>query len=231
MTPICNLCGSAEFKDFNNRPKAICARCGAYERTRVLKLLLDRMDISPRTSVLHIAPERGLYTYLKPRTGHYVPCDIDVERYAHIPEIRRIDLCDASTFEGLGLFDLIIHNHVIEHVPCNWTVVMVRLHRMLKDGGHHMFSLPIYGKSYEEDLADLREAERTSRFGQYDHCRRFSPVDLQRTLGAVFRIPTNYDLESMITMEALDRANIPGRARHGMTGHSVFALCKDDLIL
>lgn len=146
MSPVCNLCGSPDFKDFNTRPKSICSRCGAYERTRVLKLMLDQLGIGPQSSVLHIAPERGLYSYLRSCVGRYVVCDIDVDRYSHIPDLRKLDLCDPKSFGDLGEFDFVIHNHVIEHVPCNWTAVMIRLHKLLGDDGVHLFSMPIYGR-------------------------------------------------------------------------------------
>lgn len=229
--PSCNLCGSPEFNELNGRPNAICAKCGAYERTRIMKLSLDRMTIGPETAILHLAPERGLYSWLSARSKAYIAGDIDLERYAHIPSIRKIDLCDAKTFEGLGPFDLIIHSHVIEHVPCNWTVVMQRLHRLLKPGGRHVFSLPIYGQAYEEDLSALSEEAKTKRFGQFDHCRRFSPNDLHATLGAVFRIPETYDLVRDFGEDALRAANIPETAWRGFSGHSVFFIGKDEALV
>jgi phosphoglycolate phosphatase len=231
MTPACNLCGSHEFSELNGRPNAYCAKCGAYERTRIMKLSLDQMKIGPETAILHLAPERGLFTWLSVQSRAYVAGDIDVARYAHIPSIRRIDLCDASTFENLGPFDLIIHSHVIEHVPCNWTVVMVRLHRLLKPGGFHVFSLPIYGEAYEEDLSALSEEAKTKRFGQFDHCRRFSPKDLPATLGAVFRLPPAYDLVRDFGADVLRAANIPETAWRGYSGHSVFVVGSDDVLI
>lgn len=231
MTPACNLCGSTEFREMNGRANAYCARCGSYERTRVLKLALDRLGVSPEAAVLHLAPERGLSEWLRARVRRYVAADIDPATYPHIADILRIDLCDPAALDGLGPFDLVIHNHVIEHVPCNWTAVMLRLHRLLKPEGWHVFSLPIFGQAFEEDLSALSGEARTKRFGQFDHCRRFSPVDLQATLGAVFRIPETYDLVRDFGEEALRAANIPEAAWRGYSGHSVFVIAREEALL
>ncbi len=212
------------------RKNALCAKCGAYERTRVMKMFLEASPSLKGSSILHIAPERGLYSFLSQLAGNYVTGDIDLERYSHIPSIRKIDLCDTGTYMHFGAFDFIIHSHVIEHVPCNYTAVLMNLHRLLKPEGVQMFAFPIYGSAYEEDLSELTEAEKERRFGQYDHCRKFSPVDLDRTLGAIFRLPGKYDLSDHFSDAVLDEANIPEIARKGFNGHSIFRFSKSDLL-
>lgn len=230
MTPACNLCGSTLFREMNGRPNAYCARCGSYERTRIMKLALDRIGLSTEATVFHLAPERGLWEWLVANTKFCIGADIDPSNYPYVPGIRRLDLCDPRALDGLGSFDLIIHSHVIELVPCNWSAVMLRLHRLLKPEGWHVFSLPIYGEAYEEDLSALSGEEKARRFGQFDHCRRFSPKDLQATLGAVFRIPQSFDLIRDFGEEALRAANIPEAAWRGWTGHSVFCLRRADAL-
>lgn len=223
-TPKCNLCGCETFRDMGNRKNCICVKCGSYERTRVMKLFLDSNPRVAGASILHLAPERGLYAHLSQIAENYVTGDIDLDRYSHIPSIHKVDLCDVSTFTELGRFDFIIHSHVIEHVPCNYTAVLVNLHRLLKPGGIHMFAMPIYGSAFEEDLGHISEAEKERRFGQFDHCRRFSAVDLHRTIGAIFTLPQKYNLLDHFSESTLDAANIPPVAREGYTGHSVFQI-------
>ncbi len=215
----------------NGRANAYCAKCGSYERTRVMKLVLDRIGVPADAAILHLAPERGLSEWLRGCSRRYVAADIDPATYPHIPDLRKLDLCDPQGLAGVGPFDLIIHSHVIEHDPCNWTSVMLRLHRLLQPEGWHVFSLPIYGEAYEEDLSPLSPEEKTRRFGQFDHRRRFSAKDLQATLGAVFRIPESFDLVRDFGEEALAAANIPEAAWRGWTGHSVFALRRADALL
>ncbi|MGE3744686.1 MAG: methyltransferase domain-containing protein [Sphingomonadaceae bacterium] len=196
-----------------------------------MKLVLDRMGINQSTSILHLAPERGLYSYIKSISDNYVVGDIDLERYSHIPDIKFIDLCDPGTLSDFGSYDLIIHSHVIEHVPCNWTVVMTRLHRMLNAGGHHVFCIPIYGTCYDEYLGDISDGDAERRFGQFDHVRRFSAADLQKTLGALFNLPESYSLLEHFSDSQLRQANIPEVAWFGYTGHSIFCLKRDDILI
>ncbi|MFN3959407.1 MAG: methyltransferase domain-containing protein [Parvularculaceae bacterium] len=231
MTPACNLCGSTEFQEMNGRANAYCARCGSYERTRVMKLALDRLGVPSEAAILHLAPERGLSEWLRSQSRNYLAADIDPATYPHIPDIVSLDLCDSTALDGRGPFDLIVHSHVIEHVPCNWTAVMLRLHRRLKPGGFHVFSMPIFGLAYEEDLSALSGEARAKRFGQFDHCRRFSPTDLGVTLGAVFRFPETYDLVREFGESSLRAANIPEAAWRGYSGHSVFVIAREDALL
>src|SRR3546814_85713 len=80
----CNICGNDKFMDMNARPAVRCAKCGSLERARVLKLLMDEIDVlKPGTKVLHLAPEGGLASLIKERVGEefYDARDIDIERY------------------------------------------------------------------------------------------------------------------------------------------------------
>ena len=227
----CNICGSPEFADVGGRPKALCMSCGSYERTRVMKLVLDRLPIRRDTSILHLGPERGLSAHLRTLTDRYVPADIDVERYDHVPGIRYIDLCDLPSYQRFGTFDLIIHAHVIEHIPFNYSAVLIHLHRMLNPGGRHIFSVPIFGACFDEYLGPLSAEEAKRRFGQFDHVRRFSAGDIQRTLGALFDIPETYALSSLAGEAELRDANVPEAAWRGYSGDTVFCLAPGDLLV
>lgn len=196
-----------------------------------MMLKLSRLSLNSECAVLHLAPERGLYSTLKDKVGRYVTGDINMARYSHIPDILEIDLCKPETYSDLGTFDIIIHNHVIEHLPCNYTAVLIRLHKLLNKGGVHLFSAPIYGAAFEEDLGEITEAEKQRRFGQFDHCRRFSAHDLDRTLGAIFDLPNEYDLETEFNADVLAEANIPDYARKGYSGHSVFCIQAEQILL
>lgn len=230
VTVSCNICGSTEFTDVNRRKGVLCARCGSYERTRLMKLFIEVLNPPPETRVLHLAPERGLSAWLRARFPDYVPADYDLPRYSHIPGIVKIDLCQRD-YGLAGKFDLILHSHVIEHLPVNYAVVLIRLHKMLSREGRHLFSIPIYGESYEESLATLVGEEATRRFGQFDHVRRFSPVDIGSTIGSVFDIPEKYDLLEHFSEAQLRAASVPEDTWGNYTGHSVFCLKPGDLLV
>lgn len=218
----CNICGSEQFKDINGRRGVLCVLCGSYPRNRMMKLYIDRLDLPATARVLHLAPERGLMKVVRERWNDYVPADLDIERYRNVAGLRRFDLTDLDAYTELGTFDLVLHSHVMEHLPCNYTAVLVKLHKRLRPGGHHLFSVPIHGKAYEESFEALASEEATRRFGQFDHVRRFSAADISRTLGAVFDLREYQQPLALFGDAALAEANIPRESRNAFTGASVF---------
>jgi len=229
----CNICGNDKFLDMNGRLAIRCSQCGSLERARVLKLVIDNLNIlKPGVRVLHLAPEGGLATYIKERIGEefYDARDIDIDRYQHV-KVSHFDLVEECHNLPSDTFDVIIHNHVMEHLPCNVWAVLYHLHRSLTPTGRHIFSIPILRGYYEESLFPIGEEERQRRFAQFDHVRRFGMEDLQRSVGMVFKIPDTYDITSTFPKEMLDRYNVPEVARSGWSGHSIFALKKEDLLL
>ena len=48
----CNICGGAEFLDMNVRKGVRCGQCGSLERTRLLWLYLERLEISNKTRIV-----------------------------------------------------------------------------------------------------------------------------------------------------------------------------------
>jgi hypothetical protein len=100
MARHCNICDGLEFASMRRRPDVLCTGCGSVERTRVLKLLLDRYRI-PRAGqqMLHLAPEKNLSSQFRARLGAgYDPIDLSPERYPW-EEVRRFDL--ATEVESL----------------------------------------------------------------------------------------------------------------------------------
>lgn len=233
FTPVrCNVCGDDEFGDVGRRERVRCMRCGSLERTRVMMLHLERLGV-PRSGdpVLHLAPEAGLADVLRQAAGdaHYRAGDATPENFER--PVERLDLCaDAATLPS-DHYRVILHAHVVEHVPCNYTAVLLHLHRALHPDGVHLCSIPFLPGHYEDTWRPLPDDERTARFGQWDHVRMFGTDDLDRSLGMVFRLPAEYDLEREFPVEQLDAANIPEPARRGFTPHTVLAFRKHDLLI
>jgi len=69
-------------------------------------------------------------------------------------------------------FDLILCNHVLEHIPDD-RKAMRELCRVLKPGGKAILQVPlsILLKETYEDFSVTDPAERIRLFGQRDHCR------------------------------------------------------------
>jgi SAM-dependent methyltransferase len=235
----CNFCGSNAFVDHKGRGPYRCNTCGSVERNRVLGLYLNRFaDLRPGMNVLHFAPERQVYPLIAEAAGpNYEICDIEPERYAKLSAkgvtVRRFDLCaDVETLPD-DHYDLILHNHVMEHLPCNVTAVLWHLHRALKPDGLHMFSLPIANGHYEEAIGAMEDAARIKQFGHPQHMRTFGIKDLRATLGMIFDIEPIIarPLVDLFGEETLRAANISESRWRSFNGSTLFLLRKDDLKL
>jgi phosphoglycolate phosphatase len=202
------------------------------ERTRILKLFLDDLGL-PKAGdrVLHLAPEAALAPALKAAAGGgYDPADFDPAQYKRVGA-RKLDLVtDAEALPGKH-YDLIIHSHVMEHVPANMTAILWHLHRSLKDDGLHLFCIPMLKGRFAEDFGPMTAEEATKRFGQGDHVRRFCAADLKRTLGMIFRLPETYDIAVRFGRDRLLSHGIMEYAWRGFTSHTIFELRKGDLKL
>jgi len=232
MQPECNVCGGRRFGDQRTRKDVRCLQCGSLERTRVLQLVLFQNGlVRPGMRVLHLAPELGIARNVQKVAGDgYEACDLFPEKFRSLP-VRKMNLVTDAEALPSGRYDVVIHSHVMEHLPCDVTSVLFHLHRSLTPTGVHVFSVPMRVGHYEANLGDMPEEERIKRFGQNDHVRMFGARDIAVTLGMVFRLPAEYDLEAQFGADVLDRFNIPKKVRKGFSSSSVFAVKKDDIRL
>jgi len=117
--------------------RAVCPGCGSRSRHRGLALVLDgRVDPGAR-SVLHFAPEPPLAAVLARAlpAAEVVTTDLlrgDVDRPGE--DIQ------ALGFEG-GSFEVVVCNHVLEHVPDDRRAV-AELARVTAPGGVALISVP-----------------------------------------------------------------------------------------
>lgn len=230
----CNVCGSTKFVSRQQRGAVQCHGCGSNERTRLLWMMLEARDmLRPGLRVLHFAPERALAERLHAIFGDgYEPVDIDPSRYPYAPNIRTLDLVEDAARLPSEHYDLIIHSHVMEHIPCNISAILFHLHRSLTRSGRQICCIPIIRDGhYGEDLGPIGGEEAIRRFGQDDHVRAFGGHDIQRTLGMIFALPESYDLLREFDAETLVRFNIPRINWQGWSPNSVIVLEKDDLLL
>ena len=226
----CNICGGGEFLDMPKRPNVRCRACGSLERTRVAALHVQRhIRLEPGARILHFAPERGLSRMLRDIAGTgYRAVDIDPARYGDLGA-EPFDLCrDVFSLEP-GAYDLIVHNHVLEHIECNYSIVLVRLAQALRPKGTMLFSMPILPGHFSDELIDAPMDEKLARFGPMLHVRRFGSDFLQQTIGMIFRIPERYDLTESFSEAELAEANIPAHHWRKFTGASIFRVGREDL--
>jgi SAM-dependent methyltransferase len=223
--PICQATDS--FIPFNGRELARCSNCLCVERNRLMWLALGRMGLPrPGTRVLHFAPELGIASRLAATCGEgYHACDISPERYkSKHYTVHGLDLCTDLVQFADASFDLIIHNHVLEHLACDVTDVLAQLERILAPGGVHLFSVPIRGERTTEDISPLlTPEERKKRFGQEDHMRLFGREELPEQLRALWKQENVlFDFGPDFDTGLLARAAIPEAAVTGVNGNTLF---------
>jgi phosphoglycolate phosphatase len=225
----CNICQDDRWEDMRSRRRVRCKGCNSVERTRLLWMYLERAGITAETRVLHLAPEKGLHRKLREMLApdNYVCADLDPARYPFADNIRQIDLCDLEG-EASDQYDIILHSHVMEHIPCNIAYTLYHLHRMLTPDGLHICVIPFLPGQYDECFQDIGDEERHRRFGQHDHVRRFGEDDRERHLGSIVRLPEAFDASEEFDAERLLEANIPEKVWRGFTPNTVLQLRKGD---
>jgi len=149
-----------------------CPRCGSHDRERHLLMYLEETGLLAGLrgkSVLHFAPEKRLaLRILATKPGSYVRCDL----YPASPDIVRVDMLDMQ-FEA-GSFDMVIANHVLEHVADDLQALR-EIHRVLKPGGHAVLQTPYSRKLHRtwQDPGIDDDASRFQAYGQADHVRLY----------------------------------------------------------
>ncbi len=103
-------------------------------------------------------------------------------------------------------FDVVICNHVLEHVPDD-ARAMSELFRVLKSGGWGSIQVPMAGDVTQEDLSITNPEERRRRYGQDDHVRQYGRDFLDRMKHAGFEV-TEYRKEEWFGQDELARLSV-----------------------
>lgn len=165
------------------RPNAACPRCGALERHRFFAhLLRQRGNVFAGKRVLHVAPEPVISSIIQEQ----VPTTYTTVDLAASPAIDVVADITALPFYD-ALFDMVVCNHVLEHVTDD-LAAMRELRRVLAADGIAILSQPIdwTRATTEEDPSCSDPAERIRRFGQSDHVRLYGADILGRLQSADF---------------------------------------------
>lgn len=154
--------------------KHVCPNCSSSDRLRLIYTYLEHFTRytsgENEIKVLHIAPERLLKEIFEENLKtEYYPCD----KFNYGGDILEADITDLS-FEN-NFFDLIICNHVLEHVIDD-IKAMNEFYRVMKKGGNAILQIP-YSNTIKESIEDPQfttKKEREINFGQEDHVRIYS---------------------------------------------------------
>lgn len=140
----------------------------SLERHRLLWLYLKNETdfFSDNKKILHFAPEQAFYKrFKKMKNLDYVTTDLN----SPLADVKA-DICNLPFNDNE--FDIILCNHVLEHIPDD-TKAMQELFRVMKVGGMGIFQIPqdLTRKTTFEDNSITDKKERAKIFGQYDHVR------------------------------------------------------------
>lgn len=140
----------------------------SLERHRLLWLYLKNESdfFTTPKKVLHFAPEQAFYKrFRKMKHLEYVTTDLN----SPLADVKA-DICDLPFKDDE--FDIILCNHVLEHIPDD-TKAMQELYRVMKPGGYGIFQIPqdLSREKTFEDNSITDRAQRAKIFGQYDHVR------------------------------------------------------------
>lgn len=160
-----------------------CPRCLSHDRERHMFLYLKATGMLERLSdlrILHMAPERNLAPIIARKgptryvKGDLFPSTSDIERI----DLERIPYPDES-------FDLVIANHVLEHVADD-RAALGEIARVLAAGGRAILQTPfspVLERTFEDPGVCTPRA-RLQAFGQEDHVRLYGRDIFQRFASA-----------------------------------------------
>ena len=154
----------------------------SLERHRLLWLYLKNETdfFSKSLNVLHFAPEQCfLKRFRALQNLSYTTTDL----VSPIADIKA-DICKLPFDDDT--YDVILCNHVLEHIPDD-SKAMQELYRVMKPGGWGIFQIPqdMSRKTTFEDNTIIDKNERAKVFGQYDHVRIYGRdyFDKLRSIG------------------------------------------------
>ncbi len=185
----------------NPRENVLSPSTLSLERHRLLWLFLKSKTsfFHEPAKLLHFAPEQAFYKRFK-KLSHlnYTTTDLN----SPLADVKA-DIC-ALPFED-NTFDVILCNHVLEHIPDDQKA-MKELFRVMKPGGWGVFQVPQDLKRDKtfEDNSITDKKERARIFGQYDHVRIYGLDYFDKLRNAGFRVE-EVDLTGTMPEKEVDR--------------------------
>ena len=198
------------------RDNVRCPRCGCRDRERLVHLFLNlagqRRLSGAGSRVLHIAPERRLEGFLRSSACHYTSADLDGRNVDRQLDVTDMPDADAS-------FELVICNHVFEHVPSDGAA-LDEIARVLTPNGVAIVQVPHatdLAHTHEDDTITDVEA-RIAAFGQFDHARLYGRDYVERLSSRALAFTPWLPDEDACERHGIDRRDplMVGRRRDGV---------------
>lgn len=206
----CPVCGG-KFRKFlpygvwKKRDNVLCPNCFSLERHRLMWLFLRNQTrfFTDIQKVLHIAPEQCFRDrFRKMKNINYLTGDLD----SPISDVN-FDV-QAMPFKD-NEFDVVICNHVLEHVEDDRKAIS-EIYRVLKKGGYAILFVPMDFSKKEtlEDPSIVTPAERQKHYRQKDHLRLYGMDYLDRLKEAGFKI-TAKNYNDIVDLNDKKRYSLP----------------------
>ena len=223
----CCICG-AEYKKFASygnvkRANAKCLNCNSLERHRLVwKYLNDKTDLlsdNNQKKLLHFAPENLFFKmFIKQKNIEYYPCDLYPEKFDYQIDVK-VNKADITNipFDD-NSFDVILCNHVLEHIPDD-RLAMRELNRVMKKDGWAILQVPIdYNreKTYE-DFSITHPKQKKKAFGHKDHVRWYGRDYKDRLAQSGFKVKEDDYVKSFSADEIF---------RYGFTDSEMIYYCE-----
>jgi SAM-dependent methyltransferase len=187
--------GLQSFSDHVRRLKVVgsdvenysCPHCGCNDRERHLVMFFDKLKLWDKTKgkkILHFAPEKHFSEkILSYAPSLYVKADLFPRKRG----IQKIDVTCIPYEENH--FDVIICNHVLEHVYED-SVALSELFRVLNPSGFAILQTPysvVLENSYQDPSINTDEL-RNNFYGQEDHVRVYGRDLFEKIKEAGFKL-------------------------------------------
>lgn len=169
----------------NPRENVLSPSTLSLERHRLLWLYLQRETnfFDANLKVLHFAPEQAFYKrFRKLANLDYITTDLN----SPLADVKA-DICNLPFDDNS--FDVMLCNHVLEHIP-NDKKAMQELYRVMKKGGWAIVQIPqdLSREITFEDDSITDKKERARIFGQYDHVRIYGRDYFDRLREVGFKV-------------------------------------------
>jgi SAM-dependent methyltransferase len=182
------------------RPNATCPNCSSLERHRALWLFLQKETnfFTKKIKILHVAPEQYFYEkFMQMPNIEYVAVDKYPDSYSYNNKTIEMDITDIKYPDNS--FDVVMCNHVLEHIPDD-AKAMSEMCRVMKKDGWAILNVPVDSKRETTfEIPDINDPEKQLElFGQKDHVRVYGKDYLQRLKNAGF-VPHEKDYVGSFT--------------------------------
>ena len=183
------------------RKNVLCPKCYSKDRERLIylfiKTLLNNKLLNYNSKIIHFAPEIAIEkNFFRKNFNNYLTADIASDKVDFNLDLQNFNFTQSN-------FDLVICNHVLEHIEDD-VKALENIFNLLKPGGFAILQVPFSNLIIKDfSLANLNsKKDRLKYYGQEDHVRIYSKN------GFVNKIKnTGFDLKIYKSSEFYDKKN------------------------